>query len=109
MPHSTARRASLGRMFATYAAISLVPVLAVGAALGWSYQKEARQRGLAEGRSEATLVAQASVEPQLDGRPLTAGLSPQEKTELGRLAARAVSQHHVLRLRVRDLTGQVVF
>ena len=35
--------------------------------------------GLAEGRSEATLMAQTAVEPLLDGRPLSRGLSPVEK------------------------------
>jgi diguanylate cyclase (GGDEF)-like protein len=97
------------KLFVTYAAISLVPVLLLGVALAAGFRSEARQRGLAEGRSEAVLVAQTAVEPLLDGRPLSDGLSPDEETALRRLVARAVNRSNVLRLRLRDQSGQVVF
>ncbi len=102
-------RPSMGRLFALYAAISLVPVLILGAVLAITFRGEATRRGLAEGRSEATLVAQTAVEPLLDGRPLRLGLSPAERIALRRLVTRAVGVRHVLRLRLRDLDGRVVF
>jgi diguanylate cyclase (GGDEF)-like protein len=100
---------SLPRLFAFYAAILLVPVLLLGLLLGASYRAEARQRGLAEGRSEALLVAQTAVEPVLDGRPLNEGISPSEKADLQRLVKHAVGNHDILRLRLRNLAGEVVF
>jgi diguanylate cyclase len=99
----------MARLFATYAVISLVPVLVLGLVLAGSLRSEARQRGLAEGRSEATLVAHTAVEPLLDGRPLSRGLRIGEAAGLRRLVARAVGGREILRLRVRDLAGQVVF
>jgi diguanylate cyclase len=97
------------RTFAIYALSSLVLVAGIGAALAVSYRAEARQRGVAEGRSEALLVAETAVEPILDGRPLGDHLSGTETTELDRLVARSVHTGIVLRLRLRDLSGNVVF
>lgn len=100
---------SAARMFATYAAISLIPVLVLGFVLSASYRSEARQRGVAEGKSEALLIAQTAVEPLLDGRPLSQGLSPTESADLSRLVRHAVRGGDVLRLRLRNLSGQVVY
>jgi diguanylate cyclase (GGDEF)-like protein len=97
------------RTFAIYALSSLVLVAAIGVALALSYQSVARDRGVAEGRSEAVLVAETAVEPILDGRPLGDHLSRTETSELDRLVARSVRSGNVLRLRLRDLSGNVVF
>jgi len=109
VPNSTVRERSLLRLFALYASITLVPVLVLGITLNQTYRDEARQRGLAVARSEAVLVAQTAVEPILDGRPLSSGLTPTQVGDLQRLVARAVGGHDVLRLRLRDLAGHVVF
>jgi diguanylate cyclase (GGDEF)-like protein len=98
-----------GRTFATYAAITLIPIVILGVVLAADYRSVARQRGIAEGRSEAILVAQSAVEPILSGRPLSAGLTTSERADLRRLVERAVAQHDVLRFRLRDLAGNVVF
>ena len=97
------------RLFAKYAVICLVPVLILGAVLAASLASEARQRGLSEGRREALLVAQTAVQPLLEPQPITANLSADERTGLRRLVAAAVHNKKILRLRVRDLAGQVVF
>jgi len=102
------KRSSTARLVVTYALISLIPVVVLGIALGLSYRAEARQRGIAEGRSEAQLVAQTAVEPRLDGRTFSHGLSPDETASMKALVKRAVG-HDVLRLRLRDLAGRVVF
>jgi diguanylate cyclase (GGDEF)-like protein len=96
-------------LFAIYALCSLVPVVVLGLVLAISIRTEAHRRGLAEGRSEATLVAQAAVEPLLQGRPLGAGLSGSERRSLEELVHRAVGERHVLRMRLRNLAGRVVF
>jgi diguanylate cyclase (GGDEF)-like protein len=97
------------RLFAVYAIASLLPVLLIGFVLAASFRSEADSRGLAEGRSEAALVAGTAVEPVLSGGPLSKGLSPEEVDGLGRVADRAIGEGHVLRMRLRDLAGRVVF
>lgn len=97
------------RLLATYALVTAIPVVLLGVTLGASYRSEAQQRGVAEGRSEAVLVAETAVEPLLDGRPLSLGLTAAEKRDLTRLVQRAVRSKDVLRLRLRDLAGNVVF
>jgi diguanylate cyclase len=49
------------------------------------------------------------VEPVLDGRPLSQGLSPLETTDMQRLVRTSVRSGDVLRLRLRDLAGNVVY
>jgi diguanylate cyclase len=103
------RAHSFTRLFVTYAAITAIPVVLLGLSLAVSYHHEATQRGISEGRSEATLVAATAVEPILDGRPLSQGLSTTETTALNRLVKRAVGDHNVLRLRLQTLAGHVVY
>ena len=110
MGRADRRPGSLGRLFATHAAIILVPVLLLGAALAMSYRSEARRRGIAEGRSEAQLVAQTAIEPFLEDRPLRpGGLTPTERQGLLAIVRRSVVTGSILRLRIRDLSGHMVF
>src|ERR1700680_856585 len=103
------RSGSTARQFAVFAAIMLVPVVLLGVILASSYRSEASRRGIAEARSEALLVAQTAVQPLLDGKPLAQGLSDAERLGLNRLTTRAVADGNIQRLRLRDLTGAVVF
>ena len=97
------------RLFAKYAVISLIPVLALGVALAISIRNEARTRGLRQGTAEALLVRRTAVEPLLDAtRPLSGGIDPAEKAALDRLILHA-KPRDILRMRVRDLAGQVVY
>jgi diguanylate cyclase (GGDEF)-like protein len=105
----TPRPRSLARVFATYAAITAIPVALLGLALAASYRTDAVQRGTRVGGSEALLVAQTAVEPILDGRPLNQRMTPSETDALYRLVSKAVRDHDVLRLRLRDPFGRVVF
>jgi diguanylate cyclase (GGDEF)-like protein len=97
------------RLFALYAAISLVPVLGLGVVLAASYRAEAARRGVAEGSSEARLIAQTAVEPALGSHPLSQGLTDNEQVAMHLLSASAIANHNVLRLRLRDLDGKMVF
>jgi diguanylate cyclase (GGDEF)-like protein len=109
------RRRSVGgsrsnaRRVAGYAVFGAVPVLVLGLVLAGSYRTEARRRGIAEGRSEAQLVARAAIEPLLSGHPLSSRITEVESRGLARMTARAVAEGDVTRLRVRDLSGRVVF
>src|ERR1700690_4123058 len=109
MDGGSAPRRSTARLFGIYAAGTLVPVVVLGIVLAISFRSDANRRGLAEGRSEAALIAQTAVEPRLDGRPRRGGVTRAEAADMKRLVARAVGSHDVLRLRLRDLSGDVVF
>jgi hypothetical protein len=87
----------------------LVPVLVLGGVLAANYRAEARRRGIDEGRAQAVLVARTGVEPLLSGHPLSDGVTSAEEAGMARLVARTVRARDVLRLRVRDLAGRVVF
>ena len=54
-------------------------------------------------------MAQTAVEPILDGRPLSEGLSPSEFAAMQRLVHTSVRAGDVLRLRLRDFAGNVIY
>ena len=91
------------------AALILVPVVLLGVGLAFGIRNNADHRGLSEARAEAALVAHTAVEPQLDGRPLSEGLTRRQRSAMERLADRAVAGGQLLRLRLRDEDGNVVF
>jgi diguanylate cyclase (GGDEF)-like protein len=103
------RNRSMPRLLAVYAAITLLPVLVLGVVLGITFNHEATKRGLAQGRAEALVIAQTAVEPELNGQALSSGLTPGEHAAMQRLVSRAVQEKDLLRLRLRDLKGRVVF
>src|ERR1700733_3556263 len=109
MPTGPQKRESTVRLFAIFAVIMLVPVVLLGLVLATSYRQEADSRGLAQGHAEALLMAQTALEPILDGRPLSQGLGPSETADMQRLVRTAVRSGDVLRLRLRDLEGNVVY
>ena len=100
---------SASRLFAAYAAVSLVPVILLGLVLANSYRSETARRGLAEARSEAALVSSTAIEPLLNGADLRVRLSDESVTELRQVTTHAVDSGAVVRLRIRDLDGRVVF
>lgn len=96
-------------LFARYAAISLVPVLILGVVLSSAVRTEARHRGLAEGKAEAALVAHTAIEPALAGHLLSSGLNADEQANLHNVVDPAIRDGRILKLRLRDLSGRVVF
>ena len=103
------RKGSTVRLLLTHAALILVPVVLLGVGLSLGIRGTTESRGLSEARSEALLVAQTAVAPQLEGRPLSEGLTRRERSAMRRLVDRAVADGHLLRLRLRDERGRVVF
>lgn len=101
-------RGSAWRLFAVYVVASLLPVLVLGLVLAAAYRRDANARGLAEGRAEAGLLARTSVEPLLSG-DLSAGLTAAEVTGLHTMGDSAVTAGQIVRFRIRDLDGRVVF
>ncbi len=102
-------RHSAGRLFAAQALISLVPVVLIGLLLAHSIAGQARARGLAEGASQAQLLDATLVSPQLNGHDLRSGLTTEERAALSQALDHTLQSGLVLRLRLRDLDGHVVF
>src|SRR4051794_41513086 len=73
---------STRRLFAVYAAVSLVPVLVLGLVLSSLLHRQATHAGLSEGASEARVVARSSIAPLLDGHDLRQGLPRGEAAAL---------------------------
>jgi diguanylate cyclase (GGDEF)-like protein len=92
-----------------YAVVSLIPVLLLGAVLLSVLNRLGDSRGLTEGQAKADLLARTSIAPLLSGSDLRHGLDADEQVSLQRSVNLAVQDHQVLRLRLRDLDGQVVF
>ena len=97
------------RLFLGFAAASLVPVVLLGLLLAASYMTEADRRGLIEGRALAALFATTTVEPLLDDTDLRTGLPQSTGIALRRAIAAPTADGSVLRLRLRDLDGRIVF
>src|SRR3954451_17329853 len=103
------RAAARSRLLVTYLVASFVPVLLLMLAVPAALRLGAQSRGLEEARSQAALIGRTAVEPNLSDAPLTGGLSAEEDADLQRLSDQAVRDGHVVRLRVRNLSGAVVF
>ena len=84
-------------------------MLLLGLVLAGSYRRDASMRGLAEGRAEAGLLARTAVAPILGGHPVGAALTPQQVGQLRRLSRTEVAAGQIVRLRIRNLNGMVVF
>ncbi len=100
---------SAHRLFAALVAVSLLPVLLLGLVLGGALRREADRRGIAEGRSEAALVAKSAIEPTLPAEITNHELTIGTLGALAQVVRHAIDDGDVLRLRVRDLSGRVVF
>ena len=109
LPTNPTRRGSALRLFLVFAVVSLIPVLVLGLVLAASYRSDAAARGLAEGRAQAALFAHVAVEPLLAGADLSQPLTAQEVAGLDRMSSSAVAGGEVVRLRLRDLDGRIVY
>jgi diguanylate cyclase (GGDEF)-like protein len=96
-------------VFVAFAAVSLVVVVAMGVALSQSFSAGSQQRGLDAGRAQVELMATASIEPVLNGSPVTDDLGVETLAQLRAVTARLEASGRVLRLRVHDAAGRVVF
>ena len=96
-------------MFAIYAAASLVPVVALGAVLAVTYRADTNRSGMAEARSQASLLADDIVGPTLGTKPLEGSIPPSAATAITAAFSRASGENRLLRLRVRDMSGDVVW
>ncbi|WP_157441421.1 putative bifunctional diguanylate cyclase/phosphodiesterase [Actinoplanes awajinensis] len=97
------------RLFATYAAASLIPVVLLGAVMWRGYRADAAEQGRQQGLAQAAVIAEMAVAPKLGGVDMAAGLTTSQLEGMREATELAVFHGSVLRLRVRGFTGQVVF
>ncbi|GLY99507.1 bifunctional diguanylate cyclase/phosphodiesterase [Actinoplanes sp. NBRC 103695] len=97
------------RLFAAYAVASLVTVGILGGVLTQGYRDEAADRGRDHGSAQAAVIEEMAVAPALDGADLTAGLTDQQRERLQTATDLAIFRGSVVRLRVRNFAGRVVF
>ncbi len=98
-----------GRMFAVFAVLSLVPVLALGALLAIESGHQAQQRGIAQARGQAEVIARLLGETQLAGHSLRTSLTAVERRRVKAFAASEVASGGITRLRLRAPDQHVVF
>jgi diguanylate cyclase (GGDEF)-like protein len=95
-------------VFLTHVLVSLLPVAVLGVGLTALSDRQAQARGLAQAGAEAKLVAGTVVGPLVGDHPVSQ-LDARDRAALQTAVASALGSREVLRLRLRDLSGQVVF
>ncbi|MEO8518801.1 MAG: bifunctional diguanylate cyclase/phosphodiesterase [Dermatophilaceae bacterium] len=100
---------SARRLFVLYAAVSLIPILVLGLVLLNVLDTQGNNRGMAQARGDANLIARVSIAPILAGDDLRQVLTSAEQSDLRRIVGMSVHNGQILRLRLRDLDGHVVF
>ncbi|GAB3594411.1 hypothetical protein GCM10027446_18240 [Angustibacter peucedani] len=103
------RQRTGSRLFAVYAAVSLVPVTALGGLLVAGYHDQALQRGRDQGRAQAAVIEEMAIAPALSGVDLAHGLDDAERERLRSATDLAIFSGSVSRLRLRSFTGSVAF
>jgi diguanylate cyclase (GGDEF)-like protein len=103
------RRRRTSRLFAVYAAASLVPVIALGALLAASYRSDGNRAGLAEARNQARVLSDDVVAPALGTTRLQGSLPTAAQATLASVFAQAKHTERLVRMRVRDVDGVVVW
>jgi diguanylate cyclase (GGDEF)-like protein len=89
--------------------VSAVAVLALGAVLFQFLESSIRSRALASARQSAVVTAQAVVAPHLTADQLRRGLTPQEVADLDREAADGLKSADVVRIKLWNRDGRVVY
>ncbi|WP_239143685.1 putative bifunctional diguanylate cyclase/phosphodiesterase [Actinoplanes philippinensis] len=108
---------STSRLFATFAAASLVPVVALGALVVQDYRRDAAEQGRAQGLAQADVIAQMVVAPALNsgeahilgGDLSRRGLTAEQYERMRESTGLAVYRGSVQHLRLRGFTGRVIF
>jgi diguanylate cyclase (GGDEF)-like protein len=112
------RERSTARLFATFAAASLVPVVALGVVVLQDYSRVAAEQGRAQGLAQAEVITQMVVAPALNSGESSAlgsddlsrrGLSGEQHDRMREATRLAVYNGSVQHLRLRGFSGRVIF
>ena len=97
------------RLFARFAALSLLPVLALGGILAGQYRQEVQRNGVEQGQAQAEMIGRLLSDTQLDGHSLQSGLTPPETQRISNFAAAEARDGHLRRLRMRAPDQRVIY
>jgi diguanylate cyclase (GGDEF)-like protein len=103
------RRVSGFRLFIVYVVVSAVPLALLGIGLGHLYKDQMDRRSLDQAASEASAITNAGIEPVVGDRDLSQPLTPAARAALVGNTRPLLESGNVLRLRLRDRSGAVVF
>src|SRR5205814_676428 len=99
---------SLG-VLARFGLLALVPVVALGAVLGYQLNAGVQQQHLDSARTNAVLLAQVGIQPLLDAGMLRAGFSEPETAEIDQRLQGAALSKEVRRLKIWSRNGTVLY
>jgi diguanylate cyclase (GGDEF)-like protein len=97
------------RLFAAFAVLALLPVLALGVILGAQYQQEVQLRGVAQGGAQAEVIGRLMGETLLDGHDLRSGLTAAEHRRVTVFSDQEARGGFVRRLRLHGTDQHVIF
>src|SRR5690349_3701411 len=97
------------RLFGWYVLASAIPIALLGLGLAQQSRTQMDRRALDQAVSEADAIANAGIEPTLAGRDLGRPLDARERAALAATTRPLLASGRVLRLRLRDHDGVVVF
>jgi len=97
------------RLFAVFAVVGMVPVLALGVVLVRGERASGNAMGLAQGRAQAATISEMVIAPALNGDTLGRALDAGELTRLHSATDLAVLSGSLTALRLRGFDGTVVF
>ncbi|MFC7274168.1 putative bifunctional diguanylate cyclase/phosphodiesterase [Paractinoplanes rhizophilus] len=88
---------------------SLLPVGALGVLLLRSAHDDATKQGQAQGKAQAAVIAEMAIAPALDDADLSRGITAGQRDSLAKATDLALYHGSVLRMRLRNFNGQVIF
>jgi diguanylate cyclase (GGDEF)-like protein len=97
------------RLFGWYVLASAIPIALLGVGLAHQSETQMNRRALDQAASEADAIANAGIEPVLNGRDLSQPLTAAERAALVTTTRPLLESGSVLRLRLRDRDGAIVF
>ncbi|GAA0535928.1 hypothetical protein GCM10010172_16550 [Paractinoplanes ferrugineus] len=88
---------------------SLLPLGALAAVLLHGVREDATKQGQDQGMAQAAVIAEMAVAPALDDADLARGLTEDQRESLAKSTDLALYHGTVLRMRLRNFAGQVVY
>jgi diguanylate cyclase (GGDEF)-like protein len=104
-------KARLGDLwrFVAYAALTILPVVWLGVVLTRTFTHESERAALNQAAAQATSITASAIQPFLEDKPLTMGPTGKAYSAILRTTGSLMDSQTVLRLRLRDVNGRVVF
>jgi diguanylate cyclase (GGDEF)-like protein len=97
------------RLFAIYSVVSLLPLGALGVVLTCGVRDDATKEGQDQGKAQAAVIAEMAIAPALDDADLSRGITAGQRDSLAKATDLALYHGSVLRMRLRNFNGQVIF